>query len=155
MSDLYIPRIGLPILLQPKRQTDPGNIKIAHKYLNVGIGNKAPQFHFWEYINQNFFAVYSSTETKKVLFTEEVGEVRDGVVGGPHQEPPHCHHREVGGGGQGQQPTQQVGPMGQQDGGSSSPPEYAQRNRRRQPGSAARPAGRSHGTAGWWVVFPT
>ncbi len=26
VSDLYIPRIGLPILLQPKRQTDSGNI---------------------------------------------------------------------------------------------------------------------------------
>ena len=49
--------------------------------------------------------------------------MRDGVVGGPHQEPPHRHHREVGGGGQGQQPAQQVGPMGQQDGGSPSPPQ--------------------------------
>ncbi len=26
VSDLYIPRIGLRILLQPNRQTDPGNI---------------------------------------------------------------------------------------------------------------------------------
>ncbi len=26
VSDLYIPRIGLPILLQPNRQTDPENI---------------------------------------------------------------------------------------------------------------------------------
>ncbi len=26
VSDLYIPRIGLPILLLPNRQTDPGNI---------------------------------------------------------------------------------------------------------------------------------
>jgi hypothetical protein len=26
VSNLYIPRIGLPILLQPNRQTDPGNI---------------------------------------------------------------------------------------------------------------------------------
>ncbi len=26
VSDLYIPRISLPILLQPNRQTDPGNI---------------------------------------------------------------------------------------------------------------------------------
>jgi hypothetical protein len=25
-SDLYIPRIGLPSLMQPNRQTDPGNI---------------------------------------------------------------------------------------------------------------------------------
>jgi hypothetical protein len=26
VNDLYIPRIGLPILLQQNRQTDPGNI---------------------------------------------------------------------------------------------------------------------------------
>jgi hypothetical protein len=26
VSDLYIPRIGLPILLQPNRQTDPGYV---------------------------------------------------------------------------------------------------------------------------------
>jgi hypothetical protein len=26
VSDLYIPRIGLPIWLQQNRQTDPGNI---------------------------------------------------------------------------------------------------------------------------------
>ncbi len=30
MSDLYIPRIGLPIFLQSNRQTDPNNIQIAH-----------------------------------------------------------------------------------------------------------------------------
>jgi hypothetical protein len=30
VSDLYIPGIGLPILLQPNRQTDRGNIEIAH-----------------------------------------------------------------------------------------------------------------------------
>ncbi len=26
VSDLYIPRIGLPIFLQPNKQTDPGNL---------------------------------------------------------------------------------------------------------------------------------
>jgi hypothetical protein len=46
VSVLYIPRIGLPILLQPNRQTNPGNISIAHRYMTAGIGNEAAQFHF-------------------------------------------------------------------------------------------------------------
>jgi hypothetical protein len=37
VSDLYFPRIDLPILLQPNRQTDPGNIEIARRYTNVKI----------------------------------------------------------------------------------------------------------------------
>ncbi len=40
MSDLYIPRIGLPIWLQKNRQTDPGNVQIAHRYMNVKIGKQ-------------------------------------------------------------------------------------------------------------------
>ncbi len=34
VSDLCIPRIGGPILLQENRQTDPGNLKIVHRYIN-------------------------------------------------------------------------------------------------------------------------
>ncbi len=50
VSDLYIRRIGLPILLKPNRQIGSGNIQIAHRYIIAGIGIEAAQFHFINWI---------------------------------------------------------------------------------------------------------
>ncbi len=60
VRDLYISRIGLPILLQGNMWTDPGNTETAHRHMNVEIGTEAAQFPEKEYINGIFLAVCST-----------------------------------------------------------------------------------------------
>jgi hypothetical protein len=57
VSDLYIPMISLSILLLENMWTDPGNIEIAHRRMNVKTGTDAAQFPEKEYKNWIFVAV--------------------------------------------------------------------------------------------------
>jgi hypothetical protein len=73
VSDLYVPTIGPPILLQQNKETDLRNISITHGYMNAGIGNKVPRNHFLEYLFRIFspaslqcaFACFEYDENKK------------------------------------------------------------------------------------------
>jgi hypothetical protein len=57
VRDLYISRIGLPILLQGNMWTNPGHLQIAYRYMNVEIGTKVAQFPEKKYINGILVAV--------------------------------------------------------------------------------------------------
>jgi hypothetical protein len=60
VSDLYIPLIGLPVLLQENRWAQTWEYIDRSQTLECGkIGTEAAQFLFRECINSNFFAVCS------------------------------------------------------------------------------------------------
>ncbi len=50
VRDLYISRIGLPIMLQENMWTNPGNILIDHRHINVEIETEPRKgIHKWDF----------------------------------------------------------------------------------------------------------
>ncbi len=67
VGDIYISRIRLNILLQENMWTNPGNIYIAHRHMNVETGIDAAQFPKKEYINGIYVAVTNSHDGASLL----------------------------------------------------------------------------------------
>ncbi len=74
MSDLYIPTIGLPILLEEICRPILGLYKIAHRLMNVEIGAEAALLPEKDYISWIFVAVYGTRIwcSYKLLFLDNL-----------------------------------------------------------------------------------
>jgi hypothetical protein len=65
VSDLYIPRNGPPIFVQPNWQTQRLGIhKLLTEYINVEIRTEAAQFPYWEH----FFPIFGQVSLQVILF---------------------------------------------------------------------------------------